>query len=139
LQGAKKVFNKQVTLPQQRFFDNSSSLLSTSKVTDLEKMKFAPKILILIAIAAVTRAFQSQLNSRAIGAFSVARRNIGSTTQLFADEDSISGNTVVSRCTKKINESLNPTECTVTSTDSDPNGSHVRAFTLNLNCTTTFL
>lgn len=93
-------------------------------------MKFAPKILVLVAIAAVTRAFQSQLSSRAIGAFSVARRDIGSTTQLFADEDSISGNTVVARCTKKITESLNPTECTVTSTDSDPNGSHVRAFML---------
>jgi hypothetical protein len=100
-------------------------------------MKFALKILVLIAIAAVTGAFQNLLNSRAIGAFSVARRDIGSTTQLYADEDSISGNTVVSRCTKKINESLNPTECTVTSTDSDPNGSHVRAFILYFTPTTT--
>ena len=38
---------------------------------------------------------------------------------------SLSGSTVVSRCTQKITDSLQPTECIVTSTDSDPNGSHV--------------
>jgi hypothetical protein len=41
-------------------------------------------------------------------------------------DDAMIGNTVVSRCTKKIVDSLQPTECVVTSTDDDPNGSHVR-------------
>lgn len=102
-------------------------------------MKFALIFFLLLAITAVGTAFQNQLNSRAMGAFSVAHRNIGTNTQLFAEDESssMSGNTVVSRCTKKINESLNPTECTVTSTDSDPNGSHVRALVLNFHCKTT--
>lgn len=39
--------------------------------------------------------------------------------------ESISADTVVARCTKKIVDSLNPKECSVTSTDDDPNGSHV--------------
>lgn len=39
--------------------------------------------------------------------------------------ESTSADTVVARCTKKIVDSLNPKECSVTSTDDDPNGSHV--------------
>lgn len=39
--------------------------------------------------------------------------------------ESITADTVVARCTRKIVDSLNPKQCTVTSTDDDPNGSHV--------------
>ena len=48
-------------------------------------------------------------------------------TSLFSTEggDAFSSGSVVSRCTQKITDSLNPTECVVTSSDSDPNGSHV--------------
>lgn len=44
--------------------------------------------------------------------------------------ESISADTVVARCTKKIVDSLNPKECSVTSTDDDPNGSHVSCRTI---------
>ena len=44
--------------------------------------------------------------------------------------ESTSADTVVARCTKKIVDSLNPKECSVTSTDDDPNGSHVSCWKL---------
>lgn len=57
----------------------------------------------------------------------VSRTNISSRkTHLYAEEGIEISGTVVSRCTQKITDSLQPTECIVTSTDSDPNGSHVR-------------
>ena len=37
-----------------------------------------------------------------------------------------SPDTVVSRCTAKIQAALNPTKCRVTSTNDDPNGSHIQ-------------
>lgn len=36
--------------------------------------------------------------------------------------------TIVSRCTQKISSALSPVKITVTSTNDDPNGSHVRHF-----------
>lgn len=37
-----------------------------------------------------------------------------------------SADTVVSRCTSKISAALNPSKCIVTSTNDDPNGSHIQ-------------
>lgn len=36
------------------------------------------------------------------------------------------GDTVVSRCTAKIQAALSPVKCVVTSTNDDPNGSHIQ-------------
>jgi hypothetical protein len=47
--------------------------------------------------------------------------------RMFASEGQASvEDTVVSRCTQKITELLKPAKVVVTSTNSDPNGSHVR-------------
>ena len=55
----------------------------------------------------------------------IARNNYQTKLDATEGDQSLSSETVVSRCTKKIVDSLNPMECTVTSTDDDPNGSHV--------------
>ena len=46
-----------------------------------------------------------------------------------------SDNTVISRCTKKINDSLFPTKIEVTASNDDPNGSHVCYFSISLHFT----
>lgn len=40
--------------------------------------------------------------------------------------NSFLADTVVGRCTQKISAALNPVKCVVTSTDDDPNGSHIQ-------------
>jgi hypothetical protein len=47
-------------------------------------------------------------------------------SRLFSTSFSSSEDTVVSRCTEKISKMLNPMRISVTSTNDDPNGSHVR-------------
>jgi stress-induced morphogen len=45
--------------------------------------------------------------------------------RLFASSDSMA-DTVVGRCTSKITSALNPSKISVTSTNDDPNGSHIQ-------------
>jgi hypothetical protein len=87
--------------------------------------------LILAIIVAAYHGYQLQPCSLStVGSFAASRlsrlgpiRNIRLYSAIGGE--SISADTVVARCTKKIVDSLNPKECSVTSTDDDPNGSHV--------------
>ena len=56
-------------------------------------------------------------------AFSLLR-SVATTRRLFCAGGS--AETVVSRCTAKITAALNPVNCRVTSTNDDPNGSHIQ-------------
>ena len=96
-------------------------------------MKFLGQLLILLLTIITTTSFEGrfvQLHSMAFRPSPVihsiiARNNYQTELDATEGDQSLSSETVVSRCTKKIVDSLNPVECTVTSTDDDPNGSHV--------------
>lgn len=96
-------------------------------------MGFLGQLLILLLTIVTTTSYQGRLKQLRSTIFrpspvihSIIGRNCCQTKLGATDGDqSLSSDTVVSRCTKKIVDSLNPMECTVTSTDDDPNGSHV--------------
>ena len=97
------------------------------------KMALSSKTIIILIIAMVVSAYhgyQQQPCSRTVGSSSATHLSRlgpirGVRLNSATGGDSISADTVVARCTRKIVDSLNPKECTVTSTDDDPNGSHV--------------
>ena len=97
------------------------------------KMALSSKTIIILIIAMVVSAYhgyQQQPCSRTVGSSSATHLSRlgpirGFRLNSATGGDSISADTVVARCTRKIVDSLNPKECTVTSTDDDPNGSHV--------------
>jgi hypothetical protein len=107
-------------------------------------MKAFANIFFVITHLIVTSAFRGQLLQSVrltssnpqylVSSRKIASRIARPEVRNFCEQggDSMSGSTVVSRCIKKISDSLQPTECEVTSTDDDPNGSHVSNCTIIL-------